>query len=170
MNIVTQLATQLLINKNLLIQMLQTLNFSNDFIKEFRHNHIYIAEDCIRRKMRLLCDITQDQTFKDLCCHDNGVQLVFYSTSRDYRLIRFRISFDVKILEIVLNNQQQSMQILISGIQIKSLNHFSKPFRFCIQVTTFRVSFTQQWSFSSLKPNFSEQISRLCFAAARLAR
>ncbi len=135
MNIFTQLTTQFLINKNLLIQLLQTLNFSNDFIKEFRNNHIYIDEDKIRQRMRVLCDITQDESFKGLCCHDNGIQLVFYTTPREYRFIRFRISFDIKIISIILNNQQQSMQILISGIQIKSLNYLSKPFRFCIQVT-----------------------------------
>ena len=135
MNIFTQLTTQFLINKNLLIQLLQTLNFSNDFIQEFRNHHIYIDENKIRQRMRILCDITQDDSFKDLFCHDNGIQFVFYTTPREYRFIRFRISFDIKIISMVLNNQQQTMQILLSGIQIKSLNHFSKPFRFCIQVT-----------------------------------
>jgi hypothetical protein len=137
MNIFTQLTTQFLINKNLLIQLLQTLNFSNDFIKEFRNNHIYIEENKIRQRMRIICDITQDESFKDLFCHDNGIQLVFYTTPREYRFIRFRISFDIKIISITLNNQQQTMQILISGIQIKSLNFFSRPFRFCIQVTCY---------------------------------
>jgi hypothetical protein len=135
MNIFTQLTTQFLINKNLLIQLLQKLNFSNDFIKEFHNNHIYIDENKIRQRMRIFCDITQDESFKDLFCHDNGIQLAFYTTPREYRFIRFRISFDIKIISMILNNQQQSMQILISGIQIKSLNHFSRPFRFCIQVT-----------------------------------
>jgi len=134
MNIFTQLATQFLINKNILIQLLQTLNFSSDFITEFRNNHIYINENRIRQKIRFLCDITQDESFKDLFCHDNGVQLVFYTKPHEYRFIRFRISFDIKIIGIILNNQQQSMQILISNIRIKSLNHLSKPFRFCIQV------------------------------------
>jgi hypothetical protein len=134
MNFFAQFATQFLINKNPLVQLLQTLNFSNDFIKEFRNNYIYINEDKIRQKMRVLCDKTQDETFKDLCCHDNGIQLVFYTTPREYRFIRFRISFDIKIIAIILNNQQQSMQILISNIQFKSLNQLSKPFRFCIQV------------------------------------
>jgi hypothetical protein len=134
MNFFAQFATQFLINKNPLVQLLQTLNFSNDFIKEFRNNYIYINEDNIRQKMRVLCDKTQDETFKDLCCHANGIQLVFYTTPREYRFIRFRISFDIKIIAIILNNQQQSMQILISNIQFKSLNQLSKPFRFCIQV------------------------------------
>ena len=134
MNIFTQLTTHFLINKNLLIQLLQTLNFSNDFIQEFRNNHIYIEENKIRQRMRIICDITHDESFKDLFLHDNGIQLVFYTTPREYRFIRFRISFDIKIISITLNNQQQTMQILISGIQIKSLNFFSKPFRFCIQV------------------------------------
>lgn len=134
MNLITQLATQILINKNLLIQLFQTLNFSSDFIKEFRQNHIYIGEERIRHKIRLLCHRTQDQSFKDLCCHENGIQLVFYTTPREYRWIRFRINFDIKILEIILNNHQQTMLILISGIQIKSLNYFSRPFRFCMQV------------------------------------
>lgn len=134
MNIFTQFATQFLINKNILIQLFQTLNFSKDFIHEFRNNYIYINEDIIRNKIRILCDITQDESFQTLFCHDNGIQLVFYTTPQEYRFIRFRISFDIKIIGIILNNQQQSMQILISNIQFKSLNYFSKPFRFCIQV------------------------------------
>jgi hypothetical protein len=136
MNIFTQLATQFLINKNTLIQLLQKLNFSKNFVDEFRNNNIYIDEDRIRQKIRILCDITQDETFKDLFCHDNGIQLVFYTTPGEYRFIQYRISFDIKIIGIILNNQEQSMQILISNIQIKSLNHLSKPFRFCIQVQT----------------------------------
>jgi hypothetical protein len=126
--------TQFLIDKNIFLQLLHTLNFSNDFVDAFRNNHIYIDEDRIRRKIRILCDITQDECFKDLFCHDNGIQLVFYTTPHEYRFIRFRISFDIKIITIILNNQQQSMEILISNIQIKSLNYLSKPFRFCIQV------------------------------------
>lgn len=134
MNIFTQLATQFLINKNILVQLLQKLNFSKHFVDEFRNNNIYIDENRIRQRIRILCDITQDETFKDLFCHDNGIQLVFYTTPREYRFIQFRISFDIKIIEIILNNQEQSMQMLISNIKIKSLNHLSKPFRFCIQV------------------------------------
>lgn len=134
MNLVTQLATQILINKNLLIQLFQTLNFSSDFIREFRQNHICIAEERLRQRMRSLCDITRDQSFRDLYCHEHGIQLVFYTTERDSRWIRFRVSFDIRILEMILNNHQQSMQILISGIQIKSLNYFSRPFRYCLQV------------------------------------
>ncbi len=134
MNIVTQLATQFLVNKNTLIQLLKSLNFSNEFINEFRNNHIYINEDLIRQKIRLLCVIAQDESFQDLLCHDNGVQLVFHATPHEYRFMRFRISFDIKLITIILNNQQQTIQFLISNIQIKSLNHLSKPFRFCIQV------------------------------------
>lgn len=134
MNLITQLATQILINKNLLIQLFQNLNFSSDFIREFRQNHIYIAEERLRNKMRSICDITRDQSFKDLCCHEHGIQLVFYTTEQDSRWIRFRISFDIRILEMNLNQQHQTMQILISGIRIKSLNYFSRPFQYCMQV------------------------------------
>ena len=134
MNIFTQLASQFLINKTTLIQLLKRLNFSNKFINEFRDNNIYIDEDIIRQRMRILCHITQDQSFQDLFCHDNGIQLVFHITPYVYRFMRFRISFDIKIIAIILNNQQQTIQFLISNIQVKSLNHLSKPFQFCIQV------------------------------------
>ncbi|CAF1053002.1 unnamed protein product [Rotaria sordida] len=133
MSIFTQFATQLLINKNTLVQLLKSLKFSNEFINEFRNDHIYIDEDIIRRKIRILCDITQDESFQDLLCHDNGIQLVFHTKPNEYRFMRFRISFDIKIIAIILNNQQQTMQFLISNIQIKSLNYLSKPFRFCFQ-------------------------------------
>jgi hypothetical protein len=136
MNIFTQLASQFRNNKNTLIQLLKNLNFSTNFINEFRNNHIFIDEDTIRRKIRILCDITQDESFKDLFCHDNGIQFAFHTTAHEYRFVKYRISFDVKIIAIILNNQQQTIQLLISNIQIKSLNHFSKPFRFCIQVKT----------------------------------
>jgi len=134
MNIFTKLATQFLINKNTLIQLLKTLHCSNQFITEFRNNHIYINDDIIRQKIRFLCKITQEESFQDLFCHDNGIQLVFHATPHEYRFMKFRISFDIKLITIILNNQQQTIQFLISNIQIKSLNHLSKPFRFCIQV------------------------------------
>jgi len=134
MNILTQFANQYVFNKNRLINLLEKLNYSTDFIREFRNNWIFINENQIREKMRCLCQITQDETFKDLCCHDNGIQLVFYSTPREYRFIQYRISFDVKILTLILTKHQQSMQILINNIQIKSLNHLSRPFQFCVQV------------------------------------
>ncbi|CAF3929138.1 unnamed protein product, partial [Rotaria magnacalcarata] len=133
MNVFTQIATQFLINKNTLTDLLKTLKFSTAFIEEFRNDHIYIDEDIIRQKIRILCDITQDESFQGLLCHDNGIQLVFHATPHDYRFMRFRISFDIKIIEIILNNQQQTLQFLISNIQIKSLNQLSKPFRFCVQ-------------------------------------
>ncbi|CAF0932063.1 unnamed protein product [Adineta steineri] len=133
MNIFTQFATQFLINKNTLTQLLKTLRCSNEFITEFRNNHIYINEDVIRQKIRMLCVITEDESFQDLLCHDNGIQLVFHATPHEYRFMRFRISFDIKIITVILNNEQQTLQFLISNIQIKSLNQLSKPFRFCIQ-------------------------------------
>ncbi|CAF0940453.1 unnamed protein product [Adineta ricciae] len=133
MNIFTQLATQFLINKNTLVQLLKNLRCSNEFISEFRNNHIYINEDIIRQKIRMLCIITEDESFQDLLCHDNGIQLVFHATPHEYRFMRFRISFDIKLITIVLNNEQQKLQFLISNIQIKSLNYLSKPFQFCIQ-------------------------------------
>lgn len=134
MNIFTQLATQFLINKNTLVQLLKNLRCSNEFISEFRNNHIYINEDIIRQKIRMLCLITEDESFQDLLCHDNGIQLVFHATPHEYRFMRFRISFDIKLITVVLNNEQQKLQFLISNIQIKSLNYISKPFQFCIQV------------------------------------
>ncbi|UJR22140.1 hypothetical protein I4U23_025204 [Adineta vaga] len=133
MNIFTQLATQFLINKNTLIQLLKNSRCSNEFITEFRNNHIYITEDIIRQKIRVLCLLTEDKSFQDLLCHDNGIQLVFHATPHEYRFMRFRISFDIKFITIILNNEQQTLQFLISNIQIKSLNYLSKPFRFCIQ-------------------------------------
>ena len=136
MNIFAQLATQFLINKNTLVQLLKTLKFSTEFIDEFRKNHIYIHEDLIRRQLQLLCEITDEKSFQDLCCHSNGIQFVFHTRPHDYRFIRFRLSFDIKIIALLLNTQQQTIQFLISNIQIKSLNHLSKAFRFCIQVKT----------------------------------
>ncbi|CAF3225888.1 unnamed protein product [Rotaria socialis] len=133
MNIFTQIATQFLINKNTLTDLLKTLKFSTAFIEEFQNDHIFIDEDTIRQKIRILCDITQDESFQGLLCHDNGIQLVFHATPHDYRFMRFRISFDIKIIGIILNNQQQTLQFLISNIQIQSLNQLSKPFRFCVQ-------------------------------------
>lgn len=134
MNIFTQLITQFLINKNTLTQLLKTLKCSNEFIDEFQNNHIFIDEEIIRQKIRDLCDMTKDESFQDLLCHDNGIQLIFHAIPHEYRFMRFRVSFDIKIIDIVLNNEQQTMQFLISNIQIKSLNQLSKPFRFCVQV------------------------------------
>jgi hypothetical protein len=134
MNIVTQIATQFFINKNTLLQLLRTLNFPDEFINEFRNDRIYIDEDLIRRKIRILCEISQDESFKDLCCHEDGIQFIFHINFHDYRFIRFRISFDIKIIALILNNHHQTVQIMIDNIQIKSLNRLSKPFRFCIQV------------------------------------
>lgn len=141
MNVFTQFATQFLINKNTLAQLFKALKFSNEFINEFRNDHIFLDEDIIRRKIRLLCDLTQDESFQDLLCHDNGIQLIFHTTPHEYRFMRFRVSFDIKLIAIILNHEQQAIQFLISNIQIKSLNHISKPFRFCVQVNTRLVKF-----------------------------
>jgi hypothetical protein len=143
MNIFTEFARQILIKKNILIQLFKKLNLSNKFINEFYRNHIYIDDNIIRQKMHLLCKVTQIESFQDLFCHEDGIQFVFHTTPHEYRFIRFRISFDIKILAISLLNQQQNVQFLINNIQIKALNHLSKPFRFCIQVKeTFSISCT----------------------------
>ena len=134
MNIFTQIATQFFINKNTLIQLFRTLNFPNEFLNEFRNDRIYIDEDLIRRKIRILCEISHDESFRDLFCHEDGIQFVFHINFHEYRFIRFRISFDIKIIALILNNHHQTIQIMINNIQIKSLNRLSKPFRFCIQV------------------------------------
>lgn len=134
MNILTQIATQFLINKNTLIQLLKTLNFPTEFLNEFRNDKICIDEDLIRRKIRFLCEINQDESFRDLFCHEDGINFVFHINFHDYRFIRFRISFDIKIIALILNNKQQTIQFMVNNIQIKSLNRLSKPFRFCIQV------------------------------------
>jgi len=134
MNIFTQIATQFLINKNTLIQLLKTLNFPNEFLDEFRNDRIYIDEDLIRRKIRILCEINHDKSFQDLFCHEDGIQFVFHINFHDYHFIRFRISFDIKIIALILNNHRQTIQFMINNIQIKSLNRLSKPFRFCVQV------------------------------------
>jgi hypothetical protein len=135
MNIFTQLTTQLLINKYTLIQFLKTLNLPNEFLDEFRNDRIYIDEDLIRRKIRILCEINQDESFQDLFCHEDGIQFVFHINFHDYRFIRFRISFDIKIIALILNNHHQTIQFMINNIQIKPLNRLSKPFKFCIQVS-----------------------------------
>jgi hypothetical protein len=135
MNIFTQFATQFLINKNTLVQLFKTMKLSNQFIAAFRNNYIYINEDLIRRQFHGLCQINTKQAFQDLCCHDNGIQIVFHTTHQDYRFIRFRLSFDIKLITIILNTQQQTIQFLISNIRIKSLNHLSKAVRFCIRVS-----------------------------------
>jgi hypothetical protein len=134
MNIFTQIATQFLINKNTLIQLLKTLNFPNEFLDEFRNDRIYIDEDLIRRKIRILCEINHDKSFQDLFCHEDGIQFVFHINFHDYHFIRFRISFDIKIIALILNNHHQTIQFMINNIQIKSLNRLSKPFKFFIQV------------------------------------
>ena len=136
MNIVTQIATQLLINKTTLLQLLRTLNFPNEFLEEFRQDRISIDEDLIRRKIRVLCEINEDKSFQDLFCHEDGIGFVFHIHFHDSRYIRFRISFDIKIIALILNKQQQTIQFMINNIQIKSLNRLSKPFRFCFQVKT----------------------------------
>ncbi|CAF2867066.1 unnamed protein product [Rotaria sp. Silwood2] len=133
MNIFTQIATQFFINKNTLVQLLKTLNFPNEFLDEFRNDRIYIDEDLIRRKIRILCEINQDESFQDLFCHEDGIQFVFHINFHDHRFIRFRISFDIKIIALILNNHHQTIQFMINNIQIKSLNRLSKAFRFCAQ-------------------------------------
>jgi hypothetical protein len=135
MNIFTQLTTQFLINKNTLLQLLKTLNFPNEFLDEFRNDRIYIDEDLIRRKIKILCEINQDEYFQDLFCHEDGIQFVFHIHFHEYRFLRFRISFDIKIIALILNNHHQTIQFMINNIQIKSLNRLSKPFRYCIQVS-----------------------------------
>jgi hypothetical protein len=131
MNVLTQIATQFFINKNSLLQFFKTLNFPDEFLNEFRNDRISIDEDLIRRKIRQL---SQDQTFQDLFCHEDGIQFVFHINFHDSRFIRFRISFDIKIIALILNNNHQTIQFMINNIQIKSLNRLSKPFRFCIRV------------------------------------
>lgn len=134
MNIFTQIATQFLINKTTLLQLLKTLNFPDEFLNEFRHDKISIDEDLIRRKIRFLCQLFHDTSFQDLFCHEDGIQFVFHIHFHELHFIRFRISFDIKIIALILNNQQQTIQFMINNIQIKSLNRLSKPFRFCIRV------------------------------------
>ncbi|CAF0890212.1 unnamed protein product [Adineta steineri] len=133
MNIFTQIATQFLINKTTLIELLKTLNFSNEFLDEFRHDRISIDEESIRRKIRFICEINKDESFQDLFCHEDGIQLVFHINFHEYRCIRFRISFDIKIIALILNNHHQTIQFMINNIQIKSLNRLSKAFRFYLQ-------------------------------------
>lgn len=79
--------------------------------------------------------MTKEKSFQDFCCHENGIQLVFHSTPNDSRFIRFRLSFDIKILSLTLNTDEQCMHIIITNIRLKSLNSFSKAFRFCLQVS-----------------------------------
>ncbi len=146
MNIFTQIATQFLINKTTLIQFLRTLNFSNEFLEEFRNDRISIDEDTIRRKIRILCEISEDESFQDLFCHEDGIQFAFHINFHEYRFIRFRISFDIKIIALILNNHHQSIQFMINNIQIKSLNRLSKPFRFCVQVTKTKHCVFQDYS------------------------
>ncbi|CAF0907802.1 unnamed protein product [Rotaria sordida] len=133
MNIFTQIATQFFINKNTLVQLLKTLNFPNEFLTEFRNDRICIDEDLIRRRIRILCEINQDESFQDLFCHEDGIQFVFHINFHDHHFIRFRISFDIKIIALILNNHHQTIQFMINNIQIKSLNRLSKAFRFCVQ-------------------------------------
>jgi hypothetical protein len=134
MNIFTQIATQFLINKHTLIQLFKTLNFPNEFLNELRNDRIYIDEDLIRRKIRILCELNQNDSFQDLFCHEDGIQFVFHIHFHEYRFIRFRISFDIKIIALIFNNHHQSIQVMINDIKITSLNRLSKPFRFCVQV------------------------------------
>ncbi|CAF0904686.1 unnamed protein product [Adineta ricciae] len=133
MNVLTQIATQFLVTKNNLIQLLRTLNFSNEFLEQLRHDRITIDEDMIRRRIKLLCEISKDQSFQDLFCHEDGIRLVFHTKLYESRFIRFRTSFDIKIIALILNDHHQTIQFMINNIQIKSLNRLSKPFRFCIQ-------------------------------------
>ena len=134
MNILTQFATDILINKTTLVQILRTLNFPDEFLDEFLHDRICIDEDLIRRKIRLVCDLTQDEYFQDLYCHDDGIQFVFCIHFHEYHFIRFRLSFDIKIIALILNTHHQTVQFMINNIKIKSLNRLSKPFRYCLQV------------------------------------
>ena len=134
MNIFTQLASQLLVNKKTLVQLLKTLKFSNEFIDEFRNDHILINETIIRQQVHLLCKFTDEKSFQELCCYEHGVQFVFHTTLLEYLLIRFRLSFDIKLIELSLDTEEQSLRILVDNIQLKSLNQISRPFRFYVQV------------------------------------
>ena len=133
MNLVTQIATQFLITKTTLIQLLKTFDVPAEFLDEFRQDRISIDEDFIRRKIRFICQANQDQTFQDLFCHEDGIQFVFHINFHDSHFIRFRISFDIKIIDCILTNHQQTIQLMINNIQMKSLNRLSKPFRFCLK-------------------------------------
>ena len=141
MNLLSQLASELFINKTTLIQILRTFDFSEEFLAEFRHDRIYIGEDLIRRKIRLLIDVEHEETFfRDLFCHEDGIQFVFYVHLYLSRFIRFRLSFDIKIIALIFNTHHQTIQFMINNIQIKSLNRLLKPFRSCIQVRDFSSS------------------------------
>ena len=136
MNLLTQLASDFLINKTTLIQLLRTFDFSEEFLEEFRRDRIAIDEEFIRRKIRLLVD--EETFFQDLFCHEDGIHLVFYAHLYLPRFIRFRLSFDVKIIALIFNPQHQIVQLTITNIQMKSFNRLLKPFRSCIQVKTER--------------------------------
>ena len=64
---------QFFINKNTLVELLKASSFTNEFSSGFRNDHIYIGEDPIRRKIRILCKKSQDETFKDLFCHEDKI-------------------------------------------------------------------------------------------------
>ena len=113
MNILTQIATEFFINKPTLLRCLRTLNLSEEVLHEFQQDRIYIDEEFIRRKIRLITDATEDKSFQDLCCHEDGVQFVFYVHLYDLRFIRFRLSFDVKIIALILNTEQQTRRELL---------------------------------------------------------
>lgn len=153
MNILTQIATQFLANKNTLLQILKTLNVPEQFRNEFRNDRIAIDEELIRRKIRLFCQLNDNETFQDLFCHDDGIHLVFHIHFHDLRFLRFRISFDIKIIALILNNQQQTIQFMVNNIQIKSLNRLSKPFQFCFQVRYLDYSKRVTFAFGILVKN-----------------
>ena len=134
MNVFTQIATEFLINKTTLVQLLRILNFPEEFLDELRHDRIHIDEDFIRRKIRIASELSKDEYFQDLCCHENGIQFVFYVHLYEARFIRFRLSFDIKIIALIFNTHHQTIQFMINNIKLKSLNRLLKPFRFCIQV------------------------------------
>ena len=146
MNILTQLATQFLLNKTTLLHILKTLNFPEQFRQEFQHDRISIDEDLIRRKIRLLCQLNANESFQDLFCHEDGIHVVFHIHFHQSRFLRFRISFDIQIIALILNNHQQTIQFMINNIEIQSFNPLFKPFRFYFRVSElFKVNCSMNW-------------------------
>lgn len=145
MNILTQIATDFFLNKSTLIECLRTFNVSEQILEQFRQDKIYIDEDFIRRKIRSINEFSSENSFQDLFCHEDGIHLVFYVHFYEFRFIRFRLSFDIKVMAILFNSQQQTIQFMINNIKVQSSNIFLRPFLFCIEVCL--ISFSVDDSF-----------------------
>ncbi|CAF1091005.1 unnamed protein product [Didymodactylos carnosus] len=133
MNLFANLAANLFVNKDTLIKVLKTSDFSQEFIDEFKNDRIYLEEEFMRKKLKLLCELANDYHFEDLYCYDTGILFILHTTEKEHSTIRYRIKVYVKLLAVKFTQTNQIVHFIIDHLQLKSLNFISKPFRHCAE-------------------------------------